>query len=260
MKKLETSQIIENVLTNGAITEREVLLLKKRANNGDNEAANFYPGCDIEIEVTEEQSAKGYKWLMNLYKTPTGKERKNNPFGYREMNILDNYKGERFQFVGFYNDGNRWQEESRKAIQTLEELTGDVWVNPYKESEERHRLVLSDEEREEIEGKILSGYYTESAIQERQEAKRIAEIEKRKNEVIKTFEKRINKATKEKDVKLAILGAGLLSDNYIYYVEGNNVVFNYYSYHDKVTEEEYNNMLKNIDYSLLPEGIKFEFK
>lgn len=124
----------------------------------------------------------------------------------------------------------RWQEESRKAIQALEELTGDVWVNPYKESEER------------------------------QEAKRIAEIEKRKNEVIKTFEKRINKATKEKDVKLAILGAGLLSDNYIYYVEGNNVVFNYYSYHDKVTEEEYNNMLKNIDYSLLPEGIKFEFK
>lgn len=134
----------------------------------------------------------------------------------------------------------RWQAESKKAIQALEELTGDVWVNPYKESEERHRFVLSDEERKEAE--------------------RIAKIEKRKNEVIKTFEKRINKATKEKDVKLAILGAGLLSDNYIYYVEGNNVVFNYYSYHDKVTEEEYNNMLKNIDYSLLPEGIKFEFK
>lgn len=63
-----------------------------------------------EIDVTPEQSAKGYKWLMNLYKTPTGKERKNNPFGYREMNILDNYKGERFQFVGFYNDGNRWHD------------------------------------------------------------------------------------------------------------------------------------------------------
>ncbi len=47
---------------------------------------------------------------MNLYKTPTGKERKNNPFGYREKNILDNYKGERFQFVGFYNNGNRWRD------------------------------------------------------------------------------------------------------------------------------------------------------
>lgn len=179
-----------------------------------------------------------------------------------EMEILskcDNKEYFKYQLFAL-SIVERWQAESKKAIQALEELTGDVWVNPYKESEERHRFVLSDEEREEMEGKILSGYYTESAIQERKEAERIAKIEKRKNEVIKTFEKRINKATKEKDVKLAILGAGLLSDNYIYYVEGNNVVFNYYSYHDKVTEEEYNNMLKNIDYSLLPEGIKFEFK
>lgn len=179
-----------------------------------------------------------------------------------EMEILskcDNKEHFKYQLFAL-SIVERWQAESKKAIQALEELTGDVWVNPYKESEERHRFVLSDEEREEMEGKILSGYYTESAIQERKEAERIAKIEKRKNEVIKTFEKRINKATKEKDVKLAILGAGLLSDNYIYYVEGNNVVFNYYSYHDKVTEEEYNNMLKNIDYSLLPEGIKFEFK
>lgn len=179
-----------------------------------------------------------------------------------EMEILskcDNKEYFKYQLFAL-SIVKRWQAESKKAIQALEELTGDVWVNPYKESEERHRFVLSDEEREEMEGKILSRYYTESSIQERKEAERIAKIEKRKNEVIKTFEKRINKATKEKDVKLAILGAGLLSDNYIYYVEGNNVVFNYYSYHDKVTEEEYNNMLKNIDYSLLPEGIKFEYK
>lgn len=110
MKKLETSQIIENIWANRVITEREVLLLKRRANNGDDEAANFYPGCSTEIEVTEEQSAKCFAWLMNLYKTPTGKERKDNPFGYREMNILDNYKGERFQFVGFHNDGYRWHD------------------------------------------------------------------------------------------------------------------------------------------------------
>lgn len=40
------------------------------------------------IEVTGEQSAKGFKWLYNLYKTPIGKERKNNPFGYRENGEL----------------------------------------------------------------------------------------------------------------------------------------------------------------------------
>lgn len=72
MKKLETSQIIENVLSNGVITEREVFFLKKRANNGDNEAANFYPGCDTEIEVTEEQSAKGFAWLVSCWQHCNG--------------------------------------------------------------------------------------------------------------------------------------------------------------------------------------------
>ena len=76
-------------------------MLKKRANAGDKEAANFWP----DIEVTPEQSAKGFAWLRNLYKTPRGIERKNNPFGYREMDIIDNYKGENFIFKGFYDAG-----------------------------------------------------------------------------------------------------------------------------------------------------------
>lgn len=83
----------------------------------------------------------------------------------------------------------------------------------------------------------------------------------RKYNYTNTYSQTINVICSEKEfISMKEVGAGLLSDNYIYYVEGNNVVFNYYSYHDKVTEEEYNNMLKNIDYSLLPEGIKFEFK
>ncbi len=105
---MKTTDLIKSIEEKGIITEREILLLKRRANNGDRDAANFYPGCDRVIEVTDEQSKKGFKWLYNLYKTPTGKERKNNPFGYREMDILDNYKGERFTFVGFYDAGNRF--------------------------------------------------------------------------------------------------------------------------------------------------------
>lgn len=106
---MKTIDLIKNIEEKGIITEREILLLKRRANNGDIEAANFYPGCDRGIEVTDEQSEKGFKSLYNLYKTPMGKERKNNPFGYREMDILDNYNGERFTFVGFYDDSNRFR-------------------------------------------------------------------------------------------------------------------------------------------------------
>ena len=96
-----TSLIISEIETKGFITEKEISLLKRRANSGDKEAAFFWP-C---VECTGEQTEKAYKWLKNLYVTPNGKERKNNPFGYREMNILDNWNGEKAEFKGFYDAG-----------------------------------------------------------------------------------------------------------------------------------------------------------
>lgn len=98
-----TSLIISEIENKGYITEKEINLLKRRANAGDKDAAKFWP-C---VELTPEQSAKVFAWLKNLYKTPNGKERKNNPFGYREMNIIDNYSGELMEFKGFY-DADRY--------------------------------------------------------------------------------------------------------------------------------------------------------
>lgn len=103
MKTRTTQEIMREIENRGMITEREILLLKKRANAGDKDAADFWP--ENEIECTPEQSAKGFAWLKNLYKSPRGVERKNNPFGYREMNIIDNYAGENFTFKGFYDAG-----------------------------------------------------------------------------------------------------------------------------------------------------------
>lgn len=104
MKKQETSELIAMIEKNGVISEKEINLLKRRANAGDKEAANFWP-C---VPVTNEQSEKGYKWLKNLYKTPRGVERKSNPFGYREMNILDTWDidTDRATFQGLYDAGH----------------------------------------------------------------------------------------------------------------------------------------------------------
>lgn len=105
MKTILTSDLIKEIEATKTITERQIKLLQRRANAGDKEA-DFWGD---EIEVDEEYSTKLYKWIYNLYKSPTGKIRKNNPFGYREFEILDNYKGERFDFVGFYDNGNRYR-------------------------------------------------------------------------------------------------------------------------------------------------------
>lgn len=44
-----------------------------------------------EIKLSDEQQKQGYKWLMNLWQTPTGKERKNNPFSDYEQTIIANF-------------------------------------------------------------------------------------------------------------------------------------------------------------------------
>ena len=75
----------------GYLTEREVLLLKGRLNN---HGLDFHdiPIPEEGFKLTPEQIEKGRAWLVNKWKTPRGKERKKNPFGYREMNVLENFK------------------------------------------------------------------------------------------------------------------------------------------------------------------------
>jgi hypothetical protein len=41
---------------------------------------------------------------MNLWKTPTGAERKNNPLGFREQAILEKFS--HFELKGYYDAGN----------------------------------------------------------------------------------------------------------------------------------------------------------
>jgi len=71
------------------LTEREVNLLLRRLNSGMIKASQLRRGG---YALTPDQVEKGRKWLMNLWVTPTGAERKNNPFGYREEAILETFQ------------------------------------------------------------------------------------------------------------------------------------------------------------------------
>lgn len=102
MKKENTVDMVARIAKNGIITEKEINLIMRRLNAG--EKIDLSAIWDGEIEVTEEQTAKGLDWLKNLWKTPTGKERSNNPFGYREMDVLEDPRAKIF-FRGEYNAG-----------------------------------------------------------------------------------------------------------------------------------------------------------
>lgn len=155
---------------------------------------------------------------------------------------------------------DRWKQESLNAIKQLEALTGDTWENPYKPESERFALKLTDEERTLIENRIKEGYYTSEAIQARKDQKKREEYEKERNKIIADFEKETQKAENRKLVRLALLDAGISLKNAIYYNHSNELAFNWNDYEEKVTQEQFDEFVKTVDKTKLPENITFKLK
>jgi hypothetical protein len=108
-------------LSKGYLTEQEIHTLKMRLNH--NESLNYTPIelSDIPIPdeglaISDEQTEKGYKWLLNQVYSSTGRIKSDwGQIGNREKEIIDNfeamgYMGE-FRLICFVNKGtkdNRW--------------------------------------------------------------------------------------------------------------------------------------------------------
>lgn len=155
---------------------------------------------------------------------------------------------------------DRWKQESLKAIKQLEALTGNTWENPYKPENERFALKLTDEERTLIENRIKEGYYTSEDIQARKDQKKRKEYEKKRNEIIADCEKSIQEAENKKLVMLAVLDAGISLKNAIYYNHSNELAFNWNDYETKITQEQFDEFVKTVDKTKLPENITFKLK
>ena len=98
---MKTEILLKEIAESGIMTEKQISLLKLRSNK---ENTNLYDLYDNEIECTTQQTKNGLEWLLNKWKTPKGAERKNNPFGYREQNVLKDENAKSY-FEGFYNAG-----------------------------------------------------------------------------------------------------------------------------------------------------------
>lgn len=104
-KKDKKQLFLEDVKNKDTITESEVLLLKRRLNDGTYTSKDVYEALGEDgKQLTPEQTEKGKSWLMNKWKSPSGVERKNNPFGYREQEILEKFEG--IKIKDFYDVGN----------------------------------------------------------------------------------------------------------------------------------------------------------
>jgi hypothetical protein len=103
-KKDSKKVFLEEIKNKGEITEQELLLIKRRLNDGTYKYSDVKPLFEDGegLKLTPEQSAKGKAWLLDKWKTPTGKVRENSPFGYREEKILE--EEHEMYLKDFYDD------------------------------------------------------------------------------------------------------------------------------------------------------------
>ena len=154
----------------------------------------------------------------------------------------------------------RWEREAKAAIKLLEEMTGKM----FEDDSRRYQLApLTPEEAELIERRMSEGYYQHEAIERR----RIQAVEDKRLKTIHNLRegaaKDIRKIETILAVKIQVLETGMTLDEFIYYDHTNTGVFNWhtgYRINEKVTPEEFEVFLARVDYSKLPEGIKFILK
>lgn len=114
MKKVENFQIVADACKAGMISERSILLLKRRSNDARADVCDtcgMYENPVFEenggLSLTAEQGAKGLAWLKRLLKKD-GTPRYNSGLGYREADIIQSATPSDFLFLGLHDVGNRF--------------------------------------------------------------------------------------------------------------------------------------------------------
>lgn len=100
-------QVKERIQNDNIISEKDLSWVCRTLNNSNKTTQDiifdfFYEHGKVNLE--QEQIQKGFDWLWDKYQTPTGQERKNNPFGLREERALKNFS--HIELADFANAGN----------------------------------------------------------------------------------------------------------------------------------------------------------
>lgn len=173
-----------------------------------------------------------------------------------ELNIIKNATSEKEFAYLIHKCGlmKKWEEEAKKGIEKLEKLTGETFEN----DKGREKEFLSIEEIKEFEEKDENDYFSTEQVRERIEKQ---EEEKRKNLIIELEEEKRQKIEKiENEYNMYIHLAEITTcRNYAYDSFKNELVFNWLRY-NKISQEEFIDILNKIDYSKLPKDINITIK
>ena len=102
-------------------------LMKRRLNDNKITQSMIFLDGEQTYVVDKDLEKQGYEYLKDQWKTPTGQERKNNPFGYREENILKDF--DHFELREFYDTASGYAQQQGihyyQPIWTVVSKSGD---------------------------------------------------------------------------------------------------------------------------------------
>ncbi|MBQ4280377.1 hypothetical protein [Alistipes senegalensis] len=154
----------------------------------------------------------------------------------------------------------RWEEEARAAIKQLEELTGQM----FEDTSVRYQFTpLTPEEMQLVERRLSEGYYLPENIRKRKRKAALAAKRQKIADLKAAALRQKQKIDQKLQVELYLFKLGAPLESFIYYDHSNEVAFNWthriYE-RERMSEEQYNALMRKIDPTKLPTGITFKFK
>lgn len=103
----KTAKKYLEILATGHIEESQIIAMKSFMGKSKENAQTIFSAFpEAGLLLSNAHNQKGIAFLLKQWKTPTGAERKNNPYGYREQDILENFS--HFTLKSLYNAGNAY--------------------------------------------------------------------------------------------------------------------------------------------------------
>jgi N-methylhydantoinase A/oxoprolinase/acetone carboxylase beta subunit len=155
--------------------------------------------------------------------------------------------------ISLYLSGipTRWEQEAGEAIKILEGMTGEKWVN---DSTKRYFTAPTPGQLADFSVKQKSGYFLDEQRAQRELDKQRAVYKTEREKVVAEYDGKIKQAEVERDVKIAVLDAGLSLKNFIFYNCTSTGVFNWRDYDEKITAEQFAKFVAGVNI----DGVKFE--
>lgn len=150
-----------------------------------------------------------------------------------------------------------WNLQAKKAIKTLEKLTGNTFLN----DSVKTQFNMDEAQLKEVEQKVKNGFYSLENIQERQQKAIDDKRSKLLTDLKQSFEAKQLEALQDYEIDRIGIELFLTTSNIIFYKHQNKIVFNWQdgSYNKQYNETEFklfldvakeNQYLKNCEFEL----------